>query len=162
MLLHGVIDSPDIPLNVSRSYLQSDQQVRKITGYITKKVAEKLHDLFKKDRLDFEKKWDDIGVFIKYGMISDDKFAEKAHQFALLKNSEKQYFTLEEYKEKIKELQTDKNQKLNLLYSSDPHSQFASIRKCTDRGYDVVIFDNVIDNHFIQVISDAGAIAVSK
>ena len=150
MLLHGVIDSPDIPLNVSRSYLQSDQQVRKITGYITKKVAEKLHDLFKKDRLDFEKKWDDIGVFIKYGMISDDKFAEKAHQFALLKNSEKQYFTLEEYKEKIKELQTDKNQKLNLLYSSDPHSQFASIRKCTDRGYDVVIFDNVIDNHFIQ------------
>jgi molecular chaperone HtpG len=113
-LLHGVIDSPDIPLNVSRSYLQSDQNVKKITGYITRKVADKLSELFKKDRADFESKWADLGVFIKYGMLSDEKFQERATEFALLKNVDNQCFTIEEYKEKVKALQTDKNNRLVL------------------------------------------------
>ncbi|HRH99552.1 MAG TPA: molecular chaperone HtpG [Saprospiraceae bacterium] len=150
MLLHGVIDSPDIPLNVSRSYLQSDAQVRKITGYITKKVAEKLHDLYKKDRSEFEKKWDDIGLFIKYGLISDEKFAEKATQFVLLKNTDHQYFTIDEYKEKIKDHQTDKQNKLTVLYTNDASAQYSSIAKCKERMYDVLSLDQIIDNHFIQ------------
>jgi len=150
MLLHGVIDSPDIPLNVSRSYLQSDANVRKITSYITRKVAEKLHDLFKKDRNDFEKKWDDIGTFIKYGIISDEKFAEKANSFALLKNTKSEYKTIEEYKEKIKDTQTDKNNKLTVIYTNDAKLHYSLIAACEDKGYDVLVMDNIIDNHFIQ------------
>ena len=150
MLLHGVIDSPDIPLNVSRSYLQSDANVRKITSYITRKVAEKLHDLFKKDRTDFEKKWDDIGTFIKYGIISDEKFAEKANSFALLKNTKSEYKTIEEYKEKIKDTQTDKNNKLTAIYTNDAKLHYSLIAACEDKGYDVLVMDNIIDNHFIQ------------
>ncbi|MBK9960972.1 MAG: molecular chaperone HtpG [Saprospiraceae bacterium] len=150
MLLHGVIDSPDIPLNVSRSYLQSDTNVRKITGYITKKVAEKLQELFKKDRLDFERKWDDIGTFIKYGLISDEKFAEKAMAFSLFKNVDKVYETIEEYKEKVKDVQTDKNKRLNVLYTHDPLLHHSIIQQCKNRGYDVLLMDQIIDNHFIQ------------
>ena len=150
MLLHGVIDSLDIPLNVSRSYLQSDANVRKITSYITRKVAEKLHDLFKKDRADFEKKWDDIGTFIKYGIISDEKFAEKANSFALLKNTKSEYKTIEEYKEKIKDTQTDKNNKLTVIYTNDAKLHYSLIAACEDKGYDVLVMDNIIDNHFIQ------------
>lgn len=149
-LLHGVIDSPDIPLNVSRSYLQSDANVRKITSYITKKVSEKLSDLFKKNRDDFEKKWDDIGTFIKYGIISDEKFAEKAISFALLKNTDKKYATLEEYKEAVKEVQKDKNNNITILYSQDPQQHYSIIQQCKDRSYQVLVMDQVIDNHFIQ------------
>jgi len=150
MLLHGVIDSPDIPLNVSRSYLQSDSNVRKITSYITKKVSDKLADLFKKNRDDYESKWDDIGTFIKYGIISDDKFEEKAISFALLKSTDKKYLTIEEYKEKVKDTQTDKNGKIIGLYTQDPLQQHSLVRQCNDRAYTVLIMDNVIDNHFIQ------------
>ncbi|MDQ3140872.1 MAG: molecular chaperone HtpG [Bacteroidota bacterium] len=150
LMLHGVIDSPDIPLNVSRSYLQSDSNVRKITGYITKKVSEKLSDLFKKDRVDFEKKWDDIGTFIKYGMISDEKFSEKAMPFALLKNVNQEYKTIEEYKEKIKVNQTDKNNRLISLYSNDPKLHYSAIQLCNEKSYEVLQLDNVLDNHFIQ------------
>ena len=116
-LLHGVIDSPDIPLNVSRSYLQSDGNVKKISNHITKKVADKLNGMFKKDRSDFESKWDDINVFIQYGALTDEKFNEKAKAFSLFKNTKDEYFTLEEYKEKVKAAQTDKNDKIILLLS---------------------------------------------
>lgn len=150
MLLHGVIDSPDIPLNVSRSYLQSDANVRKITSYITKKVSEKLGDLFKKNREEFEKKWDDIGTFIKYGIISDEKFEEKAISFALLKNTDKKYSTIEEYKERVKENQKDKNNKIIALYTNDVQQQFGLIEQCQSRAYEVLVMDNIIDNHFIQ------------
>lgn len=150
MLLNGVIDSPDIPLNVSRSYLQADANVRKITGYITKKVSDKLNELFKNDRQDFEKKWDDISTFIKYGIISDEKFAEKAAQFALLKNTDSIYKTVEEYKEFIKVNQTNKDNKLVALYTNDAKTQFSQINACKQKSYDVLIMDNVIDNHFIQ------------
>lgn len=149
-LLHGVIDSPDIPLNVSRSYLQSDAQVRKITSYITKKVSEKLSDLFKKNRTEFEKKWDDIGTFIKYGVISDEKFAEKALSFTLLKNIDNKFYTLEEYKEAVKETQVDKNSNTIILYTQDPQLHYSIIQQCKDRMYQVLILDQVIDNHFIQ------------
>lgn len=150
MLLHGVIDSPDIPLNVSRSYLQSDANVRKITGYITKKVAEKLNDIFKKDRKDFENKWNDIGTFIKYGLISDEKFAEKAMDFTLLKNTDDVYKTVAEYKEQIKDLQTNKNNRLICLYTHDKQAHYSLVSQCKERGYDVLLMDHVIDNHFIQ------------
>ncbi|MEO1625186.1 MAG: molecular chaperone HtpG, partial [Bacteroidota bacterium] len=149
-LLHGVIDSPDIPLNVSRSYLQSDQNVKKISGYITKKVAEKLANLFKKNREDFEAKWKDLGVFIKYGMLSDEKFHDKAMKFALLKNIEGNFSTIEEYKEKIKETQTDKYDKLVLIYTNNPDSHHSFIQGAKNKGYDVLEFDNVIDSHFMQ------------
>ncbi len=149
-LLHGVIDSPDIPLNVSRSYLQSDRNVKKITGYITKKVAEKLNDLFKKDRSIFEEKWPDLNVFIKYGMISDDSFHEKALSFALLENTEKEHATIEEYKEKVKSLQTDKYDKVVLLYTNDPREHDSFVQAAKNRGYDVLLFNTVIDNHFMQ------------
>ena len=149
-LLHGVIDSPDIPLNVSRSYLQSDANVKKITGYITKKVADKLNDLFKKDRENFESKWNDLGVFIKYGLISDDKFYDRALSSALLKNVDDEYATIEEYKEKIKENQTDKHDKIVMLYTNDKDSHDMFITAAKDRGYDILVFDNVIDNHFMQ------------
>lgn len=149
-LLHGVIDSPDIPLNVSRSYLQSDQNVKKITGYITKKVAEKLASLYKKDREGFEAKWKDLGVFIKYGMISDEKFNEKAIKFALLKNTEGSFSTIEEYKEKVKENQTDKHSKITFIYSNNLADHDSFITSAKNYGYDVLEFDNVIDNHFMQ------------
>jgi molecular chaperone HtpG len=149
-LLHGVIDSPDIPLNVSRSYLQSDANVKKITGYITKKVAEKLASLFKKDREAYEAKWNDLGVFVKYGMISEEKFYEKGLQFALLKNGNGTYSTIEEYKEKIKANQTDKHSKIIMLYTNNPTEHDSFIQAAKNRNYDVLEFDNIIDNHFIQ------------
>lgn len=150
MLLHGVIDSPDIPLNVSRSALQADQHVKKITGYITRKVAEKLHDLFKKDRPGFEAKWKDIGVFIKYGMLSDEKFNEKAEQFALLRSQDGASSSIEEYKEKISGLQKDKDGKLVCIYTTDPETQHVAIEAVRSRDYDVLIMDGPLDNHFMQ------------
>lgn len=155
-LLHGVIDSPDIPLNVSRSYLQSDASVKKITGYLTKKVAERLSKLFKDDREGFEKKWDDIGVFVKYGTITDEKFAEKAMDFTLLKNTEGKYFTVQEYKEKIKAIQTDKYDRVVALYTPSPELHASYIRQATDMGYDVLHLYHVIDNHFIQHLEYKG------
>ena len=149
-ILHGVIDSPDIPLNVSRSYLQSDQNVKKISSYISKKVAEKLGKLFKKDREAFESKWNDLGVFIKYGMLSEEKFHEKAAKFALLKNVEGKYFTIDEYKEKIKGNQTDKHDKIVMLYSNNPIEHDSFVQAATNHGYDVLELDTVIDNHFMQ------------
>jgi molecular chaperone HtpG len=149
-LLHGVIDSPDIPLNVSRSYLQADSNVKKITGYITKKVAEKLHDLFKKDRAAYEEKWGDLGVFVKYGMISDDKFDERARQFTLLKNVDNAHFTIEEYRDKVKESQKDKYDKIVLLYTNNPVDQAGLVTACKNRGYDVLTLPDIIDNHFVQ------------
>ncbi len=149
-LLHGVIDSPDIPLNVSRSYLQSDSNVKKITGYITKKVADKLASLYKKDRKAYEEKWPDLGVFVKYGMVSDEKFYNKGTKFALLKNVDGEYFTIEEYTEKIKVTQTDKHDKIVMLYSNNPTEHDSFIQSAKARSYDVLEFDTVIDNHFIQ------------
>ncbi len=149
-LLHGVIDSPDIPLNVSRSYLQSDSNVRKIASYITRKVAERLNELFKKDRKDYEQKWDDLGIFIKYGMISDEKFYEKALRFALLKNVDGEYYTIDEYREKVKANQTNKDKKVVFLYTHDPEAHDVYIREARARGYDVLLMDMVIDNHFMQ------------
>jgi molecular chaperone HtpG len=152
MMLHGVIDSPDIPLNVSRSFLQSDANVKKINGYITRKVADKLNDLFNADRKSFEEKFDDIGLFIKYGILSDDKFWEKAKNFVLLKNTEGEYATLDEYREKVQANQTDKNETLVLLYTSDRKQQDAYIESARRRGYDVLLMDNVIDAHFINAL----------
>jgi molecular chaperone HtpG len=155
-LLHGVIDSPDIPLNVSRSYLQSDSNVKKITGYMTKKVAERLSKLFKDDRAAYEQKWDDIGVFVKYGMITDEKFAEKAMEFVLLKNTEGKYFTVEEYTNKIKDHQTDKNNHVVALYTPSPEAHTTYIRQATEMGYDVLHLNHIIDNHFIQHLEYKG------
>ncbi len=155
-LLHGIIDSPDIPLNVSRSALQADSHVKKITGYITRKVADKLHDLFKKDRNEFEQKWKDIGVFIKYGILSDEKFREKADKFVLLKNTEDQFFTLDEYKEKIGETQKDKHDKLVCIYTNDPEGQHTALEAAIAKGYDVLHFDTLLDNHFLQHLEYAG------
>ncbi len=150
MLLHGVIDSPDIPLNVSRSYLQSDQHVKKITGYITRKVADKLSELFKKDRSAYEAKWPDLSVFVKYGIISDEKFQERALDFALLKNVDGQYFTIEAYKEKVKSAQTDKHDKIIFLYTNQPEIHDAYVQACRKKEYDVLLLDHVIDTHLIQ------------
>ncbi len=152
MLLHGVIDSPDIPLNVSRSYLQSDGNVKKISQHITKKVADKLQELFKKDRADFEKKWDDVNIFVKYGIISDEKFYDRAKDFTLLKNVDKQYFTLEEYKEKISTNQTDKDGSLVYLYTTDAGKQDSFIQAAKNKSYDVLLLDGVLDNHFINTL----------
>lgn len=149
-LLHGVIDSPDIPLNVSRSYLQSDSNVRKITSYITKKVAEKLNNLFKEDRKAYEEKWKEISVFVKYGMLSEEKFYDKAINFALLKNMNEEHFTFEEYKEKIKDLQTDKHGKIIHLYSNAPSTHHSFIESAKEEGYDVLEMDTMIDTHFMQ------------
>jgi len=149
MLLHGVIDSPDIPLNVSRSFLQADSNVKKINTYITKKVADKLAELFKKDRESYEDKWADIGLFVKYGMISEEKFYEKAKDYALLQNTKKEYYTLEEYKEKVGGNQTDKDGSVVYLYTNDPLKQDAFIQSANKRGYDVLLMDSPIDNHFI-------------
>lgn len=152
MLLHGVLDSPDIPLNVSRSYLQSDANVKKISQHITKKVADKLQELFKKDRADFEKKWDDINIFVKYGMISDEKFYEKAKDFALFKNVDKQYFTLPEYKEKVAPNQTDKDQNVIYVYTSDAGKQDSFIQGAKSKSYDVLQLDGILDSHFINTL----------
>ena len=150
MLLHGVIDSPDIPLNVSRSYLQGDSNVKKINGYITKKVAEKLGELFKKDRKEFEAKWIDLSPFIKYGIVSDEKFAEKAIKFVLLKNVDGDHFTLDEYNEKVGALQTDKNNKIVHIYSNNKEEHYPLIQNAKGKGLDVLLMDNILDNHFIQ------------
>ena len=151
-LLHGVIDSPDIPLNVSRSYLQSDASVKKISGYIMRKVADKLEELFKKDRKSFEEKWDDIKIFISYGMISEEKFFDRAMKFALLKNTENKYFTFTEYKNHIKTNQTNKDKKVVHLYASDIDEQHTFIEMAKERGYDVLLLDGVLDNHFINAL----------
>lgn len=150
MLLHGVIDSPDIPLNVSRSFLQADGNVKKINSYITKKVADKLAELYKKDRKAYEGKWDDIGLFVKYGMISEEKFYEKGKDFVLLKNTNGEYFTLDEYQSKVKALQTDKNEQAVYLYATDADKQDTFIQSANKKGYDVLIMDSPIDSHFIQ------------
>jgi molecular chaperone HtpG len=149
-LLHGVIDSPDIPLNVSRSYLQSDGNVKKISAHITKKVADKLAEMFKKDRADFEAKWDDLKVFVEYGMLTEDKFAEKAKAFTLLKNTEGKYFTMEEYKEQIAPLQTDKNGKVVVLYTHHADEHFSFVKQAKDRGYQVAIVDGPLAPHWIS------------
>jgi molecular chaperone HtpG len=150
-LLHGVIDSPDIPLNVSRSYLQADSNVKKISGFITKKVADKLAELFNKDRADFESKWSDLGIFVKYGMLSDDKFYEKAVKYALVKNLEGQFFPIEEYVEKVKPTQTDKHDKVVIIYATQPDAQHTQIVACKAYGYDVVVMDQpMIDSPFMQ------------
>lgn len=152
MLLHGVIDSPDIPLNVSRSYLQSDANVKKISAHITKKVADRLEEIFKENRPEFESKWDDIGIFIKYGMISDEKFYERAMKFCMLKSTENKYFTIDEYRDKISPVQTDKDNKLVLLYTSNPDDQHTYIDAARERGYDVLHFEGPLDSHFINTM----------
>ncbi len=146
-LLHGVIDSPDIPLNVSRSYLQSDNNVKKISGYITKKVADKLAELYKADKEDFAKKWDDIKMFIQFGMLTDEKFYEKAKDFALYKNLDGKYATLEEYKAQVKDAQTDKDGNLVLLYTNDPDAHYTYIERAKAKGYDVLLMDGELDVH---------------
>ncbi len=146
-LLHGVIDSPDIPLNVSRSYLQSDNNVKKISGHITKKVADKLAEMYKTDKEDFEKKWDDIKLFIQFGMLSDEKFYERAIGFALLKNIEGKYATLEEYKAQIKDAQTDKDGNLIVLYTQDPDANYTYIERAKAKGYDILLMDGELDVH---------------
>jgi molecular chaperone HtpG len=149
-LLHGVIDSPDIPLNVSRSHLQSDSNVKKITSYITRKVADKLNEIFKEDRKEFEAKWKDLSTFIKYGMISEEKFYSKAEKFALLHNVDDEFFTADEYLEKIKEIQTDKHDRRILIYSNNPEGQHSYVTAAKKKGYDVLLMDNILDNHFMQ------------
>ena len=149
MLLHGVIDSPDIPLNVSRSFLQADSNVKKINSYITKKVAEKLGELFKKDREAYEQKWSDIGLFVKYGMISEEKFYDKAKDFALLTNTDKKHFTFDEYHNKVKDIQTDKDGNVVYLYTVDPDKQDAFIQSAAKKSYDVLLMDTPIDSHFV-------------
>lgn len=152
MLLQGVIDSPDIPLNVSRSYLQSDTAVKKISGYITKKVASRLEEIFKNDRPDFEKKWDDIRIFIEYGMLTDEKFCEAAMKFVLLKDTEGKHFTLDEYRTLIESTQTDKDGNVVYLYTTDPVAQYSYIKTATDRGYNVLQMDGQLDSHFIGLL----------
>lgn len=149
-LLHGVLDSPDIPLNVSRSYLQSDSNVKKISSHITKKVADRLNDIFKNNRDEFEKKWDSLKLFIEYGMITEEKFYEKVSKFALFKNADDKYFTYEEYEKIIKENQTDKNNSLIYLYSTNKTDQFSYIEKAKSKGYDVLMLDGQLDVHLIN------------
>jgi molecular chaperone HtpG len=150
MLLHGVIDSPDIPLNVSRSFLQADSSVKKINTYITRKVADKLQELFNKDRKAYEEKWSDIGLFVKYGMVSEEKFNDKAKDFALLTNTKKEHYTLDEYREKVKDLQTDKNGQVVYIYANDPAKQDSFIQSAGKKDYDVLLMDSPIDNHFVS------------
>ena len=148
--MRGVIDSPDIPLNVSRSYLQADANVKKIAAHITKKVGDKLEEIFKQNRSDFESKWDDIRIFVQYGMMTDDKFYDKAKSFALLKTTDNEYFTLEDYKEKTKLNQIDKNGNQIVIYTNDAEGQHAYIAAAKEKGYSVIEFDNVFDAHYIQ------------
>jgi molecular chaperone HtpG len=150
MLLHGVIDSPDIPLNVSRSFLQADGNVKKINTYITKKVADKLAELFKNDRKSYEEKWNDIGVFVKYGIVSEPKFAERAKDFVLLNNVKKDFFTLAEYREKVAPVQTDKDGNVVYLYSANADRQHSYISAAEKKGYDVLLLDGPLDNHFVS------------
>ncbi|MDR0981873.1 MAG: molecular chaperone HtpG [Culturomica sp.] len=149
-LLHGVIDSPDIPLNVSRSYLQSDRNVKKISNHITKKVADSLNDIFTKNREEYEKKWDDLKIFIQYGMLTDEKFAERAEKIFLFKNTEGKYFTIEEYDNLIKSEQTDKDKNIVTLYATDKDEQYTYIDSARAKGYDVLIMDGQLDTHFIN------------
>lgn len=153
-LLHGVLDSPDIPLNVSRSYLQSDSNVKKISGHITKKVADRLNEIFKNDRSQFENKWDDLKLFMEYGMITDDKFFERVEKFSLFKNIDSKFFTYEEYKQLIEANQKDKNNNLIVLYSTDSQEQYSFISAAKDKGYDVLIFDGHLDAHFINKLEE--------
>ncbi len=152
MLLQGVIDSPDIPLNVSRSYLQADTAVKKISGYITKKVASRLEEIFKNDRADFEKKWDDIKIFIEYGMLTDQKFCDAAMKFVLLKDTESKHYTLEEYRTLIEGTQTDKDGNVVYIYTNDPVAQYTYIKAATDKGYNVLLMDGQLDSHFIGLL----------
>lgn len=150
MLLHGVIDSPDIPLNVSRSFLQADSNVKKINSYITRKVADKLNELFRKDRKAYEEKWNDIGLFVKYGAVTDEKFYEKAKEFLLLTNTKNEHFTLDEYNAKVKDFQTDKNGTTVYLYTIDAERQDAFVQAAAKRNYNVLVMNSPIDNHFMQ------------
>src|SRR5690606_20962335 len=150
MLLHGVIDSPDIPLNVSRSFLQADSNVKKINGYISRKVGDKLLEIFKKDRKAYEGKWNDIGVFVKYGAASDEKFYEKAKEFILLNNTGGEFFTLEEYNAKVRDFQTDKDGRLVYLYTVDAERQHSYVQSANKKNYDVLVMNSPIDPHFIQ------------
>ncbi len=152
MLLQGVIDSPDIPLNVSRSYLQSDSNVKKISGYITKKVSERLQEIFNSDRKQFEEKWDDLKIFIEYGMLSDEKFYERAQKFVLLKDTEDKYYTLDEYKKLIEGNQTDKDGQLVYLYATDKEAQYSYIDTAISRGYDVLLMNGQLDPHLIGML----------
>jgi len=152
LLLHGVIDSPDIPLNVSRSFLQADSNVKKINSYISRKVAEKLQELYNKDRKNFEGKWNDIGIFVKYGALSDEKFYEKAKDFLLLTNTNNEHYTLTEYEAKVKDFQTDKNDNKVYLYTVDAEHQHSYIQAAQKKDYDVLLMNSPIDNHFIQFI----------
>jgi molecular chaperone HtpG len=149
-LLRGVIDSPDIPLNVSRSYLQADSNVKKISSHITKKVADKLEELFKKDRAEFEKKWDDIKIFVQYGIISDEKFYEKAVKFSLVKTTDNKYFTFDEFENHVKPNQTDKDNKLIYLYATNVAEQHAYIDAAKSRGYEVLLMETMLDPHYIN------------
>ena len=151
-LLHGVIDSPDIPLNVSRSYLQSDANVKKISTYITKKVADRLEGIFKEQRADYEKKWDNIKLFIEYGMLTDEKFCDRALDFALFKNTDGKYFSFADYRTAIEPAQTDKDKKVVYLYASDPEEQYSSIEAAKNRGYDVLLMDCELDAHFANLL----------
>ena len=151
-LLHGVIDSPDIPLNVSRSYLQSDSNVKKISTYITKKVADRLEEIFKNDRSNFESKWDNLKLFIEFGMLSDEKFCERAEKFALLKNTEGKFFSYEDYRKAIETEQTDKNKQVVYLYATDVEEQYAYIETAKNKGYDVLLFDCQLDSHFVGLL----------
>jgi molecular chaperone HtpG len=152
MLMQGVIDSPDIPLNVSRSYLQSDSAVKKISSYITKKVSSRLDEIFRNKRSEFEEKWDDIKIFIEYGMLSDEKFCEPAMKFALLKDTEGKHFTFEEYKTLVESSQTDKDGNIIYLYATDKQAQFSYIKAATDKGYNVLMMDGQLDSHFIGLL----------
>lgn len=152
MLLHGVIDSPDIPLNVSRSYLQADSNVKKISSYITRKVADKLSELFKEDRKVYEEKWEVLDLFVKYGMLTDEKFYDKAEKFAFLKNTDEKLFTLEEYKDLISAEQTDKDGHVVYLYATDSEKQYSYIRDAKNKGYDVLLMNGQLDIHFIQML----------
>lgn len=151
-LLHGVIDSPDIPLNVSRSYLQSDSNVKKISGYITKKVADRLEDIFKNEREALENKWDNLKLFIEYGMLSDEKFCDRAMKFALLKNTEGKYYSIDDYKKAIETEQTDKDKKVVFLYATDVEAQYSYIEAAKARGYDVLLLDCQLDSHFVNLL----------
>ena len=154
MLLQGVIDSPDIPLNVSRSYLQSDGAVKKISSYITKKVSSRLDEIFRKDRPDFEKKWDDIRIFIEYGMLTDEKFCEAALKFCLLKDTEGKHFTLDEYKTLVQPEQTDKDGNIVYLYTTDVEAQYTYVKTAKDKGYSVIVLDGQLDSHFVGLIEN--------
>lgn len=151
-LLHGVIDSPDIPLNVSRSYLQSDANVKKISTYITRKVADRLEEIFKTEREQYEQKWDNIKLFIEYGMLSEEKFCERAMKFALLKNTDGKYFSLEDYRKAIEPAQTDKDKNVVYLYATKPEEQYSFIEAAKNMGYDVLLMDCELDSHFVNLL----------